>query len=167
MSEKILFERGGDKVIFIVERFLALGLLAAILLDFVNVIGRYSGGFSVLGIDEIEIYILIWIAFIGAVVVTWQRRHLRMDVLLEHCPRPIQKILNVVEMIVMFGVTAFVGYHSLAYVLKLYALGTISDIIGVPMWIPHSAVFLSFLSIAAITLIRSFEFVWQPKAGQR
>ena len=44
-------------------------------------VGRYVFGFALNGVDEIEIYILIWIAFLGAAVVTWRGLHLRMDVL--------------------------------------------------------------------------------------
>lgn len=120
-----------------------------------------------LGIDEIEIYILIWIAFLGAVVVTWRRQHLRMDVFLEHCPASIKTTIKVVEIIVSFVVTAFVGFQSLAYVTKLYALGAVSDIIGVPTWIPHSAVFLGFFSMAAIILMRGLQCLWGSEAGWR
>ena len=43
-------------------------------------------GFALNGVDEVEIYILIWIAFLGAALVTWRGTHLRMDVLIAACP---------------------------------------------------------------------------------
>lgn len=162
MAEKSAIERVGDRIVYVAERILALSLMAAIVLDFINVLGRYSGGFSMIGIDEIEIYILIWTAFIGAVAVTWRRQHLRMDVFLETCPEPVKKAVALVEMTVMLVVTGFVGMESFAYVSKMFALGSVSDIAGVPMWIPHSAVCLGFLAIAAIVLVRGFERLCMP-----
>lgn len=157
-------ERVADRVISVAERILALGLIVAILLDFMNVIGRYTGGFSVLGIDEIEIYVLIWIAFLGAVVVTWRRQHLRMDVFLESCPLPVRKAVAALEVAVMFVVTGFVGLQSFNYVAKIFALGALSDIVGVPMWIPHVAVCVSFLAMAAIVLMRGLSRLFGTSA---
>jgi len=157
-----MFERVGNRIVSLAECILALGLILAILLDFLNVIGRYTGGFSVLGIDEIEIYILIWIAFVGSAAVTWRRLHLRMDVFVEACPVPVRRVVALVEMAVMLAVTAFVGAQSYAYVAKIYALGAVSDIAGIPMWIPHSAVCLGLFAIAAIVLVRGFERLRVP-----
>lgn len=160
-----MFERIGNRIAAVAERTLALGLILAILLDFMNVIGRYTGGFSVLGIDEVEIYILIWIAFIGAAAVTWRRQHLRMDVLVEACPVRVRRFIVVVEMTVMLVITAFVGVQSYTYVAKIFALGSVSDIAGIPMWIPHSAVCLGFFAMAAIILVRGFERLRAPHAS--
>lgn len=157
-----MFERVGNRIVIVAERALALGLILAILLDFTNVVGRYTGAFSVLGIDEVEIYILIWIAFVGSAAVTWRRLHLRMDVFVEACPPPIRRFIVVVEMAVMLVVTAFVGAQSYAYVAKIVALGSVSDIAGIPMWIPHSAICLGFFAIAAIVLVRGFERLRAP-----
>jgi TRAP-type C4-dicarboxylate transport system permease small subunit len=157
-------ERVGNRIVAVAERILALGLIVAIVLDFTNVIGRYTGAFSVLGIDEIEIYILIWIAFVGAAAVTWRRQHLRMDVFLEACPLPVRRSVAAFEMVVMLGVCGFVGIQSYAYVTKIFALGAVSDIIGVPMWIPHVAVCLSFFAMAAIVLVRGVQRVFVDEA---
>jgi TRAP-type C4-dicarboxylate transport system permease small subunit len=55
----------------------------------------------------------------------------------------------------MAVVTGFVGLQSFSYVAKLFALGTVSDILGVPTWIPHSAVCLSLTCMALIALRRA------------
>lgn len=157
-----MFERVGNRIVTVAECLLALGLILAILLDFMNVVGRYTGAFSILGIDEVEIYILIWVAFVGSAAVTWRRQHLRMDVFVEACPMHIRRLVTVVEMAVMLVVTAFVGMQSYAYVAKIYALGSVSDIAGIPMWIPHSAVCLGFFAIAVIVLVRGFERLRAP-----
>ena len=165
MAENSTIERIGDRIIFVAERILALGLIAGISLDFINVVGRYTGGFSVLGIDEIEIYILIWIAFVGAVAITWRQLHLRMDILTGSFSLPVRRIIWAFETLVMLVVTAFVGVQSFFYVSKVFALGSISDIVGLPMWIPHSAVCLSFFAISAIVLVRGVERLRMSNPG--
>ncbi|MBI1201340.1 MAG: TRAP transporter small permease subunit [Rhodopseudomonas sp.] len=138
---------------------MALGLMAAIGLDFVNVVGRYTGGFTVLGADELEIYALIWIAFLGAAGVSWRRQHLRMDVLYHGSPPMARRFIAGVEAVAMFVVTGFVAVQSFSYVAKLYALGVRSDIVGVPMWLPHLAVGLCFAAMAVIVALRELRLV--------
>lgn len=159
MVEKSAIERVGDCVVVIAERVLALGLMAGILLDFVNVIGRYTGWFSIVGIDEVEIFILIWIAFLGAVAITWRRQHLRMDVFMESCPKPAKRAVAMAEMLVLFAVTIFVGNESYAYLSRIVALGSVSDIAQIPMWIPHAVVPLGFFLIALIMLVRGMQLI--------
>ncbi len=159
MMQKSVLDRAGNRIAAIVERVLALGLVTAIGLDFLNVMGRYSGGFSLIGVDEVEIYILVAMAFLGAAAVTWRRQHLRMDVIVGACPHFIQKGVALFEMAVMLVVAAFVGWQSFAYVQRVFMLGTVSDIAGIPMWIPHAAVSLSFFLIALIVVVRGFQLL--------
>jgi TRAP-type transport system small permease protein len=148
------FERVSDAVATATERALGLALIVAIALNFVNVVGRYLTGFTLTGADEIEVYILIWIAFLGAAVVSWRRQHLRMDVLLGALPASVRAAVAVLETCVLAAVTLFVAFQSYRYVEKIYALGAVSDIAGVPTWLPHSAVVVGFGAMALIVLIR-------------
>ncbi len=137
-----------------VERILAVALVAAISLNFINVIGRYVAGFTLTGVDEVEIYILISIAFLGAAVVFWRNEHLRMDVLLNACPAVVRKAVLIVEMAVMLAVALIVAVQSFLYVERIHALGAVSDIAHIPTWIPHSAIFLCFGAIAVMVVLR-------------
>jgi len=157
-------DRVGGRIAFWVERILALGLIAGIVLDFINVVGRYVSGITLVGVDEFELYIVIWIAFLGAVVVTWRGEHLRMDVLSNSCPRLFQKAFMALEMVTMFSVAAFIGLESFWYSEKLFALGAVSDILHVPTWIPHIALGIGFFAIALIVLVRGLEMLRRPGA---
>jgi TRAP-type C4-dicarboxylate transport system permease small subunit len=148
-----------DALTFLVERVLALALILGISLNFINVVGRYVAGFTMNGVDEVEIYILIWIAFLGAAVVTWRGEHLRMDVLLSACPPWVQKAEAVIETLVMFVVTAFVAWQSFLYVEKIHSLGALSDIARIPTWIPHSAITIGFGSMALLVVLRGMKKV--------
>lgn len=146
-----------DALVTWTERVLAVGLLIGISLNVINVVGRYLAGFALNGVDEIEIYILIWIAFLGAALVTWRGSHLRMDVLVLACPPAVRWLVGWFEMTVMLVVTTFVAWQSFKYVERIYALGAVSDIAHIPTWIPHSAIAISFAAMALIVLLRGLQ----------
>lgn len=146
-----------DALVTWTERVLAVGLLIGISLNVINVVGRYLAGFALNGVDEIEIYILIWIAFLGAALVTWRGSHLRMDVLVMACPPAVRWLVGWFEMMVMLVVTTFVAWQSLKYVERIYALGAVSDIAHIPTWIPHSAIAISFAAMALMVLLRGLQ----------
>jgi TRAP-type C4-dicarboxylate transport system permease small subunit len=52
-----------------IERVLAYAFIAAVTLNFVNVIGRYVFDDTILSADELQIFIMVFMAFLGAAVV--------------------------------------------------------------------------------------------------
>jgi TRAP-type C4-dicarboxylate transport system permease small subunit len=146
-----------DALVIFLERVLAVGLLLGLSLNFINVIGRYLGGYALNGAAELEIYILIWITFLGAAFVTWRDNHLRMDVLIEACPPTVKWLVGLFEMALMLIIFSFVAWHSFRYVERIYALGAVSDIAGIPTWIPHSAIAAGFGAMALIVLLRGIQ----------
>lgn len=154
-----------DALVTWTERVLAIGLLVGISLNVINVIGRYLAGYSLNGVDEIEIYILIWIAFLGAALVTWRNAHLRMDVLIAACPPGVRSVVVWLEMLVMLVISTFVAWQSFKYVERIYALGAVSDIARIPTWIPHSAIAISFAAIALIVVFRGLQRMTSAGTG--
>jgi TRAP-type C4-dicarboxylate transport system permease small subunit len=140
-----------------IERVLAVGLLIGISLNVINVVGRYLTGYALNGADEIEIYILIWMTFIGAALVSWRGGHLRMDVLIIACPPLVRWLVGLFEMLVMLTICTFVAWHSFKYVERMYALGAVSDIARIPTWIPHSAIAVGFAAMVLMVLLRGIQ----------
>jgi TRAP-type C4-dicarboxylate transport system permease small subunit len=137
-----------------IERALALAFIFAVCLNFANVVGRYGFGRSIPGADEIQIYIMVWMAFVGAAVVSWRRSHLRMDVLVRFLPGKLQLGLRIFEIAVLVVVTGFTVVQSWRYSAQMFALGRTSDVGAIPMWIPHGAVTLGFALIFLVSLRR-------------
>src|SRR6266511_3027098 len=67
-----LIDRTLDHLTRVIEVLLALAFIVGVSINFINVIGRYLFGFTYLGADEVQIYIMIWMAFLGAAVLTWR-----------------------------------------------------------------------------------------------
>ena len=134
----------------VLERLLALAFIVAVLLNFANVVGRYGFGRSIGGADELQVYIMVAMAFLGAAVVASRRGHLRMDVLAKRLPAPLGAVLHYVEIAAILALAGFTVFHSYRYAAQMASLGRLSDIAGIPMWIPHGTVALGFGLIALV-----------------
>lgn len=135
-----------------IERLLALAFVFAVALNFANVVGRYGFGRSINGADEVQVYIMVWMAFVGAAVVAWRRNHLRMDVLVRFFPQGIQRALKLLEVVLVVALAGFALVQSWRYTAQMISIGRSSDLAGIPMWIPHSAVGVGFALIAAVAI---------------
>ena len=141
----------------VIEIVLGLAFIFAVLLNFVAAADRYVFNHSIIGSDEFQTYIMVWMTFVGAAVVSWRHRHLRMDVLSSRLPRQIRAALMVAELGLIFGLTAVLAVQSFEYAMEMGLLDRRSDLAGLPMWIPHSALFIGFTLISLIALRRLVE----------
>ena len=136
------------------EKLLGLALIAAVAFNFVNVVGRYVFGTTFLSADEVQIYIMVYIAFLGAAVATWRRVHLRMDVLAQRLPKAVQRALAGAELALILLLAGFVLYESSQYVVQMARIDARSNNAAIPMWIPHSAIVAGFGLIAALSVLQ-------------
>lgn len=144
-----------DRLVLGIERALAYALIIAVLINFASVIGRYVFGRSVLGSDEIMIYLMVWTAFLGAVVVGWRHQHITMNLLAAKLPPWADRIRGLTEQALLTAITGFVAYHSAGYAWSMHALGRASDGSQIPMWIPHASVSIGFALMATIGALRT------------
>ena len=163
-----MIDRAFDRIARAIEVTLALAFIAAVLLNFANVVGRYLFGISLLGSDEVQIFIMVGMTFIGAAVVTRRNLHLRMDVLLRFLPAPVRMLLRVVEQLLLIALAGFVLTQSYFYARQMLRIGRTSDMAGVPMWIPHGTVALGFalmLVVAVCGLVHMARRMPERSAG--
>jgi TRAP-type C4-dicarboxylate transport system permease small subunit len=146
-----------NRLIDALEKLLGVALIAAVVFNFVNVVGRYILGQTFIAADEVQIYIMVYIAFLGAAVATWRRMHLRMDVLVHLLPRRIQAALAVAELVLVVVLAGLVLYVSSGYVKQMAGLDARSQNAGIPMWIPHSAIVLGFGLIAVLAVLQTIQ----------
>jgi TRAP-type C4-dicarboxylate transport system permease small subunit len=163
-----VIDKAFDRVARVIELALAVAFIFAVLLNFANVIGRYLLGISLIGSDEVQIFIMVGMTFLGAAVVTRRNLHLRMDVLVRFFPTPIQMLLRILEQLLLIALAGFVLTRSYLYASQMLRIGRTSDMAGVPMWIPHGTVALGFalmLIVAVWGLIRMAQRMTARAAG--
>ncbi|MFN0299305.1 MAG: TRAP transporter small permease [Burkholderiales bacterium] len=150
------FDRVLERLMQGIERVLALAFCAAVALNFVNVIARYVFNDSIHGADELQVQVLVAMAFLGAAIVQWRRQHLRMDVLVGMMPRSVQSVLRVAESILVIVLAIFVVVQSGRYTLQMLDLARTSDALGIPVWISHSLVAVGFTLILVAAARQGF-----------
>jgi TRAP-type C4-dicarboxylate transport system permease small subunit len=147
-----VIDQAFDPIARVIEVTLALAFIFAVLLNFANVVGRYLLGLSLLGADEVQIFIMVAMTFLGAAVVTRRNLHLRMDVLVRFLPAPARVALRVAEQVLLAALGGFVLTQSYLYARQMLRIGRTSDMAGIPMWIPHATVALGFALILVVAL---------------
>lgn len=155
-----MIDRIIDRTARALELVLAVAFILAVVLNFANVVGRYVFGRSILWADEVQIYTMIAFTFLGAVVVTWRRQHLRMDVIANLLPPSMRALLRVLELVLMLAVCGFVLMQAQDYTWRMFDIGRTSDTANIPMWIPHGSLAIGFGLIALVCL-------WQLARGLR
>ena len=133
---------------------LGLALMLAVVINVTNVIGRYVFNSPVEGADEIEVYLMVALAFLGALVAHIRRRHLRMDVLARRFPPRVARVVNAAEALTAVAVCGLLTWVSFSYTARIWRLGSHSDNSHTPMWIPHSVLTVSFGLMTVVGAIR-------------
>ena len=144
----------------VVPRFLVAALiLLSIAINFANVIGRYVFFSPIVWAEEAMVFIMIWCVFIGAVLVTWDGRHLRMDLLAAVIPSPWREAVNAIAAIAFLLIAGLVVTQSWQAVALFARLGQKSTTAGVPMIIPHSALLIGFALMVVCVAVRFRAYV--------
>jgi TRAP-type C4-dicarboxylate transport system permease small subunit len=129
-------------------------ILLSIALNFANVIGRYVFFSPIIWAEEAMIFIMIWCVFIGAVPVSWDGRHLRMDLLSSTLGARWQRALNFCATAVFLIICGFIVVQSWGAVSLFARLGQESTVAGIPMVIPHSALLIGFACMLVGVAVR-------------
>lgn len=140
-------------------------LLFAVLVNLANVIARYFLDRAILGAEEIQVFAMVWITFVGAAVVACRDEHLRMDVLLERTPLRLRRVVTGLEALLLATVALFMLVQSARFTWQMVEFGRNSDALGVPMVIPHSGVVLGFALLSCLATLRLLRIL--PAASTR
>ncbi|WP_326542737.1 TRAP transporter small permease [Pseudorhodoferax sp.] len=135
------------------QRALAMALLAAVLLNVANVVARYGFGRSITGADELQVYLMVALAFLGSVVALVRAEHLRMDVLARRFPAPLRRLVDAGEALATLLLCGGVCAVSTRYAWRMHGLGSVSQDAGLPLWLPHAVVALAFAAMAGVALV--------------
>jgi len=141
-----------EKIASGMQTALGLVLIASMLLNCANIAGRWLFSVTIMGADELQIFSMTAITFLGLCVVSWRGKHLRMDVLIQLMPAWLQTALRLVERLLICGVCVLAISASQTYVSRMYQLGIRSENAHIPMWLMH-AIVTAGLSLLALVMV--------------
>lgn len=136
----------------IFRKLLGAVLIAMVLLNVANAGGRYLLGKAITGSDEILVFAMVWLVFLGAVLVTARQGHLGFGIVDRALTGGAWRVLHIVRHLVIAALAGYVALQSWAVLAKLIKVGQSSMALGVPMAIPHAAVLVSFVLIVVFSL---------------
>ncbi len=132
--------------------------LIAVVLNIVNVIGRYVFGLPVFWAEEALTFTVIWIVFLVAGAITYRGAHLNMDLVFSRLPPDLQRVVRIAIALALIVCTVYTAVLSWRVVKIHYLTSGVTAGTNIPLVIPHSALLFgfSFMALAAIVRLRSY-----------
>lgn len=145
--------------------------LAAIAINFANIVGRYLFLAPLPWAEEVLSFLIIWGVALGASAVTYDRRHLAMDLFSSVFPRPMRIAVEILTLFAMVGFSGFACVQAWKIVRLMAENGQVSITAAIPMTIPYAAFIAGFglIAIAAVaeTINRNFSSSGQENGERR
>jgi len=123
-------------------------MLAAIAINFANVIARYVFSSAIFWTEEALVFLMLWSMFLAAVTIAFNGDHINMDLLFERFTPRWKIVVTTSASVAFIACTLFVAVQSWQVVSLHYTNGTRSVAAGVPMVVPHAALLVAFALMA-------------------
>lgn len=130
------------------EWLFGLVFMGVVALNFASAAGRYLLGQPIMGADEVQVYTMVWLIFMGAAIVALRRLHLRMDVLVGHWDGRLALWRNTLEALITAVTCGAVSWVSFGFAWQIHGMEQLSDAASIPMWIPHLSAGTGFAVMA-------------------
>ncbi len=132
----------GRVVLNFIKALLAIILIASVFLICANAFGRYVLLKPIIWAEEVLGYSLVWMVYLGAIIVTAQSAHLKMDLVLSSLP-PVAKaaleLTGALLFAVLGGLIVYQSWFSIA------EFTHVSQVAEIPMQAMHIVVPVSFI----------------------
>jgi TRAP-type C4-dicarboxylate transport system permease small subunit len=130
------------------ERLFGLVFCGVVVLNFVSAALRYAGGRALVGADEVQVYVMVWLIFLGAAVAGVRHMHLRMDIFAQKLGPRLSRWRGLIEAGLSLAVCLLMTWVSINFASEMMTMGQRSDGAGIPMWLVHAAPAAGFLGLA-------------------
>lgn len=127
-------------------------ILIAIAINFANIVGRYVFLAPLDWAEEVLAFLVIWGVCLGASAVTYDNRHLDMNLFVGLFPPKLRAVLEYLQVAALVIFSAFTLVNAWAIVAIMARNGQVSITAGVPMTVPYAAFVLGFglIMVAAV-----------------
>lgn len=99
------------------NRWLVIALMAVMAtLVFANVVSRYVFNYSIIWVEELTRYMMVWVGFIGSGLVLRYGAHIAVDVFQDLLPRRAAQALRAVVVVILAAAFAIMAWLGVQYV---------------------------------------------------
>lgn len=148
---------GFDRFLAVPRAVAAALILLGIGLNFANVVGRYLFSAPIPWAEEVMIFGMIWIIFLGAALAERDNEHLRIDLLQAMLSPALRRAHHLCVAAIVIAVCAFVAWQSFEVTSLFAGMGDQSAVAGIPKWLMHGAITvgLVLVLVSAVAGLRS------------
>ena len=146
-----------DRVLLRLNRWLVIVILAAMaMMVFANVALRFLTDVSILWVEEVSRYLMIWLTFLGAGLVLRHGGHIGIDTLQENFPRRAVH-LRALIFILLLGFFAFMLWIGTRYAVLTWSQTT--PVLEIPVGFVYLAIPAGFALLIAHLLLMAAPYV--------
>jgi TRAP-type C4-dicarboxylate transport system permease small subunit len=133
---------------------LAIGLIlaACILINAANIVGRYAFSAPLPWAEEVLSFLIIWAVCLGASAVTYDRRHLAMDIMMGGYPPAVRRLIDGAILVTIVGFCSFTAFQAWKIVQIMARNGQVSVTAEIPMTVPYLGFVVGFSMIVLAAL---------------
>lgn len=143
-----------DKFAAGIQALTSILLLIAVALNFANIIGRYLLNRPIALAEEVMLFLLVAVVFLGNSVVAWENRQIRMDVILHALPPVVRHALEVFADLAMIAVSLTLIVFAWPVIDMLAEFDQRSQAANVPLYLPQSLIPIGLGLTALLTAAR-------------
>jgi len=130
-------------------------MLAMVGLNVVNVAARRLFGSAIPEADELMVFSMVWLVFLGIILVTADDRHLGFDLVSRTLTGRRRAVHGIATDLVIAVLAGYVAVQSYDVVGKLVRFDQRSMAAGLPMAVPHLAVLIGLAGTALVAAGRA------------
>ena len=140
--------KGVEWLLTLTRTVSAICLLSSVVINFINIIGRYVFSVSIPWAEEIMLFLMVGCVFTGCRAVAWQGRYIRMDVLISMLPRKLHDFFNLLSELVLIAAAIAVTDFAYPVITQLAAFDERSEAADFPLVIPQAMVPIGYTLMA-------------------
>lgn len=154
------------------NQWLVIGLMGSMaMLVFINVVTRYAFNHSIIWVEELTQYEMVWVAYLGAGLALRESRHVAVDTLQDALPAALRRHLRTLlalAMAVFLIVLVVLGAQIVAFTWNQE-----TPMLGMPTGLPYLAIPIGAAGMLLHLLLfwrrfvaRDFETIQDPGTGE-
>lgn len=137
--------------------FVGAALAFASMLLFVNVVLRYWFLAPISWAEELTLYIMVWIVFVGCSVAIRTRGHIAIDLLPLTLSLAGRRRLAILIALVTLVFLSVFFYYSGQHTLRVRSSGQVTPVMQAPMWLAY----LAMPAGSALMMLRTCQVLWR------
>jgi TRAP-type C4-dicarboxylate transport system permease small subunit len=132
----------------------AILLIVAVALNFANIIGRYVLNAPIASAEEVMLFLLVAVVFLGNSVVSWEGKQIRMDVFLHVLPSALRRWLEFIADLAVIAVSLVLIGLAWPVIHMLAEFDQRSQAADVPLYIPQALIPIGLGLTVILTVAR-------------